>query len=61
LDIGSAIIVKGDGVAVRKWNFIKNRISCEAGRQKATDDRLQMSAANERVGAERREVEWHGA
>jgi len=61
LDIGSTVVMKGNGVAVRKWHLIKNWIRCEAGGEKAADDRLQMSAADKRVRAEGREVEGHGA
>jgi hypothetical protein len=52
--------VEGEGVAVGEGDAMQVRIDGDAVGKVCADERLQVAAADERVGAEGREVQRHG-
>jgi hypothetical protein len=54
-----SVVVEGDGVAIGEGDVVEDRANRNAVGKKGANNRLQVSAADERVRAEGRQVQWH--
>jgi hypothetical protein len=54
-----SVVVEGDGVAIGERDVVKGRTNRNAVGKEGANDRLQVSAADERVRAKGRQVQGH--